>query len=721
MGWVVATDIGGTFTDLVAYDLDTGQTVHAKSHTAPADLASGVIRCLRKSGLPLGAATDLVHGSTVAINTVIERKGAVTALLVTQGTRDVYAIGRGNRPDAYNLFFQRPEPLVARRRTIEVTERLGTDGAVLVDLDEASVRDALAAAGDAESVAVCLLHSYANPRHEALVGEVAHGAAPERFVSCSHELLREYREYERMSTTVLNAYVGPRVSAYLGDLEKALAAEGFRGRLSIMQSNGGVMAPATARRQPVRTMESGPVGGAIAAGKIAARLGFRHAVAFDMGGTTAKAALVTDGAPDMSEGYVIGDRMSGHPVMLPVVDVVEVGAGGGSVARVDDVGALRVGPESAGGFPGPVCYGWGGGQPTVTDANAVLGRLAPDRFLGGEMPLDLAGARRAIEEAVAQPLAMSVAAAAQAVVDVAVTRMALAVRAVSIERGLDPRDCALIAFGGAGPLHAVDVARDLDIPAVVVPPLPGHYSAFGMLVSDVRHDYVRTCHTRLAGSPPAMFAEMVAEMEREALTLLADEGLGADEVRTEAAFDMRYAGQEFTLRVPVAPAEISPEGLLEVRRRFDRAHEERYGHAAPDEDAEVVNARVVGVGRRRSAATPPPAGRSCAGEPLGARDVGFSAAEGTTVKRCPVWDRDRLAPGARVAGPAVIQEYASTIVLDSGDAAAVGASGEIVIDVAPRRRTAAGARDPREAGAGDGAHRRPGAEPASGQPGSRSW
>jgi N-methylhydantoinase A len=679
MSLVIATDIGGTFTDLVAFDTLTKRVVHAKSHTEPEDLTAGIVRCLQKSRLVLPEATDFVHGSTVAINTAIERKGAVTALIVTRGTRDVYSIGRGNRPEAYNLFFERPEPFVPRSRVVEIDERLDPAGNVVTALDEQSVRQALRVvlAADAESVAVCLLHAYASPRHEEMTGNVVRDIAPESYLSLSHEILREYREYERMSTTVLNAYVGPRVSEYIADLEKTLTAAGFGGRLSIMQSNGGVMAPATARRQPVRTMESGPVSGVIAAGQLARRLGVRHAVAFDMGGTTAKAALIEDGAPVMSEGYFVGDEMSGHPVMLPVVDVIEVGAGGGSIAHLDEVGSLRIGPESAGGYPGPICYGWGGTRPTVTDANAVLGRLDPARFLGGEMPLDVESAASAIGLQLATRLGLSTDAAAQAIVDVAVNKMALAVRAVSIERGLDPRDCALVAFGGAGPLHAVAIARDLDIPTVVIPPLPGHYSAFGMLVSDVRHDYVRTCFGRLDEVAPDTLAAMIAEMSDEGRALLKEEGLPSDAISAEPFFDLRYAGQEFTLRVPVSPDEISPDGLRAVRARFDDMHEARYGHVAKDEAVEVVNVRLVATGRRD---TP-----DLDAAPAGVRPVGFAGASGCVLRDATVWRREQLAPGTRITGPAIVEEYASTVVVDDGDLVTVGDLGELVVHVASRR------------------------------------
>ncbi|HEX3861658.1 MAG TPA: hydantoinase/oxoprolinase family protein [Stellaceae bacterium] len=693
MSLVIATDIGGTFTDMVAFDTGSKKMIHAKSHTDPGDLTGGIMRCLQKSDLALPEATDFVHGSTVAINTAIERKGAVTALIVTRGTRDVYTIGRGNRPEAYNLFFERPEPFVPRNRIIEIDERMDAAGNVVTPLDPQSVRDALQTAlgAEAESVAVCLLHAYASPRHEEMTAELIGEVSPGSYLSLSHEILREYREYERMSTTVLNAYVGPRVSEYIAELEKALAAAGFGGRVSIMQSNGGVMAPATARKQPVRTMESGPVSGVIAASQLSRRLGIKHAVAFDMGGTTAKAALIEDGAAVMSEGYFVGDEMSGHPVMLPVVDVIEVGAGGGSIAHLDEVGALRIGPESAGGYPGPICYGWGGTSPTVTDANAVLGRLNPGRFLGGEMPLDVENAAAAIGLELATRLGLSTNAAAQAVIDVAVNKMALAVRAVSIERGLDPRDCALIAFGGAGPLHATAIARDLDIPTVIVPPLPGHYSAFGMLVTDVRHDYVRTCYGRLDEIPLATLTAMIAEMTDEGRALLESEGLTDDAIAVEPFFDLRYAGQEFTLRVPVGDGEVSEAGLRAVRDRFDEMHEARYGHVAKDEAVEIVNVRLVATGRRDTPELDAPPAAAGPATPVGIRQVGFAGPGGCVLKDSTVWQREDLAPGAKITGPAIVEEYASTIVIGEGDIVTVGDLGEIIVSVASRRPAPAGA------------------------------
>ena len=462
----LAVDIGGTFTDLVGFDPMTSRFFHAKSLTTPNDFSQGIVDCIGQSGLDLAKAEVLIHGTTVAINTLIERTGAKTALLVTRGTRDVYIIGRGNRPEAYNLFFHRPRPLVQRRLTLEIDERLKAGGEVLRPLDPVQVEAygrTLAEEG-VEAVAVCLLHAYANPTHEIEVGRILRRLLPDRFVSLSHEILRAYREYERISTTVVNAYVGPRVSGYLENLEHRLKGIGYQGSIAIMQSNGGVMSPETARRRPATMMESGPVGGIIASAEVGRALGFPNVIAFDMGGTTAKASLVRDGEPTHSEGYYVGGYASGDPVILPVIDVVEVGAGGGSIAWIDDVGALKVGPQSAGADPGPICYRRGGELPTITDANVALGRIGSDEFLGGRMQLDADAARRGVEDRLGRDLGMPVPAIADAILKIAVNKMSLAVREVSVAKGYDSRDFAL-----AADLPAAEFVREKILALVRAP------------------------------------------------------------------------------------------------------------------------------------------------------------------------------------------------------------------------------------------------------------
>jgi N-methylhydantoinase A len=495
----VALDIGGTFTDLIIIDESTGSIEQAKSSTTPHDLTVGILNCLKKSSVDLTLCRSFVHGTTVAINTVIEEKGAKTALITTKGTKDVYRIGRGNRPESYNIFFKRPVPLVSRRFTFEADERILSSGEVLTPLKDEAMEDTMrdVAKVSPEAVAVSFLHSFINPAHEARMGEKIRKILPSTYISLSHEILREYREYERTSTTVVNSYIGPIVKRYIEDLEKLIDSMGFPGELLIMQSNGGVMSPDAAMKVPVAMMESGPVGGIMASAEIGKRLGYEDVIAFDMGGTTAKTSLIKDGQAAVAEGYYVGGYASGQPVMLPVVDVVEVGAGGGSIAWIDDVGGLKVGPQSAGGYPGPVCYDQGGEEPTVTDANVVLGRISSQNFLGGEMPLNLEKARKAIEEKVASKLGLSIEEAALGIIQIAVAKMSLAVRGVSVEKGYDPRDFVLVASGGAGPVNALAIARELNIPRVIIPILPAHFSAMGMLMTDIKHDFVRTYYKPL--------------------------------------------------------------------------------------------------------------------------------------------------------------------------------------------------------------------------------
>src|SRR5262245_52725841 len=570
---IVAVDIGGTFTDFLGYDSATGRLLSSKSPTTPAGLERGIHDCLTKAGVKVDSINTFVHGSTVAINIVLERKGARTSLVVTKGTRDVYKIGRGNRPDAYDIWFKRPEPLVPRHLTFEVEERLLAGGEVHTPLNDPqaeTVAKQVAASG-AEAVAVCFLHSWNNPVHESHMGQLLNS---KMYRSISHEILREYGEYERISTTVLNSYIGPEVSDYLHGLERMLHEQGFAGRLWIMQSNGGVMSSPVARRLPVAMLESGPVGGFIAAARTGAMLGYGNVIGFDMGGTTAKANLARNGEPQMSHGYHIGGYASGHPMQLPVVDTVEVGSGGGSIAKVDHTGSLRVGPVSAGADPGPACYGKGGTEATVTDANLLLGRLDPMRFLGGEMPLDVEAAREAIDRHIARPLALSETEAARAIVKIAVMSMSLAVRQVSVERGYDPRDFMMVGFGGAGPLHAAEVARSLHIPLLLIPNFPGQFSASGMLLAEPRHDFVRTYYRPLEGANFDELRRIAADMEALALGRMG--AADRDRVRMLHSLEVRYTGQDFALQVPTDPAQYADDYAATVRNAFHQLHQTRF-------------------------------------------------------------------------------------------------------------------------------------------------
>jgi N-methylhydantoinase A len=673
---VVAIDIGGTFTDLIGFDDAAGRFVEAKSLTTPADLGRGVIDCIHKSRLAAAAIDELIHGSTIAINTLIERKGAKTGLLVTRGTRDVYIIGRGNRPEAYNLLFHRHRPLVPRHLTREIDERLLSSGAVHLPLDRTSLAEACRAlvAEGVEAVAVCFLHSYVNPEHERIAGDMIRAAMPGTYLSLSHRILREYREFERTSTTVVNAYIGPKVGGYVKTLSSDLGDIGFRGALSIMRSNGGVMTPEIATERPAAMMESGPVGGIIASAQVGRKLGCADVISFDMGGTTAKASLVRDGEPTMAPGYHVGGYASGHPVMLPMIDVVEVGAGGGSIAWLDDVGALKVGPQSAGADPGPICYRGGGTEPTITDANVVLGRLDPEHFLGGQMKLDADGARRGIKETIADPLKLDPIAAAQAIVDIAIAKMSLAVREVSVAKGYDPRDFALVASGGAGPLHAVAIARELYIPTVVVPLFPSHFSALGMLLADERHDFIRTFYSDLATVDFATLLKIHHEMVVEASASLRH----AADAERQIHLDLRYVGQEFTLPVPTSLRAIEAGDRDGIRAAFDALYEHRYAHHSPDEPVEMVNIRLAMIGKRPKLAVPKLA-ETARATPSRQREVYLSDAR--KALPCPVYQRETLGAGNEIAGPALVQEHGTTTVLFERDALTVAPSGELIITV----------------------------------------
>lgn len=675
----IAVDIGGTFTDLVAFDEDTGTLLQAKQLTTHEELSQGIWNCLAKAGLKPADASTFIHGSTIAINIAIEEKGARTALVVTRGTRDVYKIGRQSRPDAYNFFFKRPVPLAARSRTFEIDERLSASGEVLTpfDVEEAGQVAEMVRQSGAEAVAVCFLHSYKNPAHEEAMGRVLSGLLEGTYISLSHQIVREYREYERTSTTVMNSYIGPKTSEYVGRMGERLDEDGFGGRFLIMQSNGGVMAPETAKRLPVAMMESGPVGGVIAAAEIGQRLGYADVIAFDMGGTTAKTSLIKSGEVAVAQGYHIGGYASGHPVMYPVVDITEVGAGGGSIAWIDQVGALKLGPHSAGSNPGPISYKRGGKQPTVTDANVVLGRIGASSFLGGEMPLDADAALEAIGQTFGGRLGLTAVEAALGIMEIATAKMALAVRGVSVEKGYDPRDFAMVAMGGAGPLHALAIARDLHIPKVIIPNLPAHFSALGMLMADVRHDYVRTYYQRLVMSDPVEIVSIFDELIDEGRAALEEAGVDDDATSFQRFLDLRYVGQEFHLTIPISAAEAAGNHET-VQKRFNEVHLRHFGHAAEGEPIELVNLRLSARGARRKIHFPETA--------LGARDALTGTREiylddAVAPTLCPVYRRDLMSAGERVGGPAVIEEYASTTVLFGGDFAEIAATGEIIVEV----------------------------------------
>lgn len=679
----VAVDIGGTFTDVVVFDEANGSLALAKALSTPAELARGVLEGLTKATVQFGEVSSLIHGSTVVINAIIERQGAKTALVTTKGFRDVYEIGRINRPESFNPRFRKHRPLVPRENIFEVTERMLADGSVCTPFDEEEAREVARIIKEEgfEAVAVLFLHSYRAPEHEIRMCQILRETEPSLFLSASHELSREYREYERTSTVAANAYVGPKVSQYLGDLERRLRDHRFGGSLMIMQSNGGLSDVEMARRQCIQMMESGPAGGVVGTMALCDMLELDAAIAFDMGGTTAKASVIRRGEPSLSPDYFIGGYNEGLAIRIPVLDIVEVGTGGGSIAWLDEGGGLHVGPRSAGAEPGPASYGRGGIEPTVTDANVILGRLSPESFLGGEMRLDRIAAEKALRDKLAQPLAVNLQRAAAGMLQVATAAMANAVRHVTLERGLDPRDFTLVAYGGGGPLHAASVAKELSIGKIIIPNAPGHFSALGMLMADLRRDYVQTLFERMDDLEMFQLEDHFQKLEDEGRQALLASGIPPERIVFERAADMRYVGQEHAVAVRM-PANAGDESArTEIKRRFDEAHELRYSHSAPEESADIVSLRVSAIGRLRKPhfaqiaqgqAMPPANSRR------GARTVLF---EGAGAIESPVYDREKLLQGNVIAGPAIIEEVASTTVVEPGDTATVNGFGHLVLQL----------------------------------------
>ncbi len=674
----VATDVGGTFTDFAAFDETSGVLTVSKASTTK-DIIEGIIHCFEKSKIPVRKADHFIHGSTVAINIVIERKGAKTGLLATKGFKDILELGRGNIPNSFDLMFATPDPLVPRYLRIGVDERILSDGRILKPLDTEQAREAVAELlrEDVESVAICLLHSYANPEHELALKKVVE-EKDGLFVTASSEIIRQYREFERTSTSVLNAYVGPRVETYLNRIQDFLETGQFSGTAVIMQSSGGTMTIESAQKQPVRMMESGPVGGTIAAAHVGKKLGHDNVVAFDMGGTTAKVSVVQQGEISVTDGYFIGGYELGYPLQLPVVDIFEVGAGGGSIAHLDETGALKVGPVSAGAVPGPACYGLGGDQPTVTDADLVLGRLNPAYFLGGEIRLSMDRAKGVIEDYLGKPLGLDLLRASFGITKIADTNMAHAVRTMTVQRGYDPREFIMVAYGGAGPSHAVSVGRELGIKSVVIPPYPGVFSAIGMLLADARDEYVLSYVRSFDKLIPEEIDRLFADMEAKGISVMMGAGFSQSQVMVKRALEMRYLGQEFTLIVDLHERTFSAKAMQELRERFNQIHEIRYGHAFGNVLPEMVSLRlhVFGLYPKPELGFTASKRQAPVGGELPRRPVFF---EGSGFVDCPIYRREALPSEAPIQGPAVIEEVSSTTVVYPQDHFHVDSMGNLVI------------------------------------------
>ena len=668
-------DIGGTFVDAILFDGDTGETRLEKAPTVPQNPSSGVLHAVDKLGIDLGEVGTIVHGTTLGLNAVLERRGARVGIITTEGFRDILELGRGALPAAhmYDMHYRRPEPLVQRRRIAGVSERINVDGEVDVALDETAVADAvndLVHDQDVSSMAICCLHSYKNPEHERQIAGIARELVPDIWLSVSHEVVREYREYERTCTTVLDAYIRPIFEKYIDDLYSDLGDKGFAGRFLIMRSSGGAMTAKAAKQRPLDSVMSGPAGGIIGASYLARQLQVDRVLTMDFGGTSLDTCVIENAAPDV----IHETRLQHMPVLIPTFDIRCLGAGGGSIAWLEE-GMLRLGPQSAGAEPGPIAYGHGGEEPTLTDAALVLGYIDPDNFLNGELPLYMTEARKGLETGIALPMGAEILEAAAGIFSVLIAQTEGAVREITVEQGKDPKEFTILAFGGAGPLVAPLLALEMGIPNTLIPNVPAVFSAWGMLMADLATDVSRTFIVELEDAQLPGVAELFHALEQEASFNLAQQGVEpADQVMVRF-MEMRYLGQEHTLKLEVVGMPVYEA----VRSLFDSAHEHRYGHRTK-QPLELVNLRVTGLGR---VAKPGLAKQSAAASTGSDENVSETRQaycfRDRGMKEFQLIGRQRLVPGDRIYGPAILDEGTSTTVIYTGQVCTVDEFGHLLI------------------------------------------
>lgn len=676
----VAVDIGGTFTDFVSLNEETGEIIEEKAHTTPDNFAAGVIDALKKSGVSLSDVSYFVHGTTVVINAITERKGAKTALITTKGFRDALEIGRANRPDMYNYFYKKPVPYVPRYLRFEVNERLNFKGEVLKEAQEAEVVEIAYKLKEenVQAVGVCFLHSYANPEHERLVGGILERELPGAEVTLSSNLLKEWREYERTSTTVLNAYVKPAARKYLDTLQDEMVRMGLKEEPHAMQSNGGTATFARAKEVPISLIESGPVGGVIGANELGKIIREKNIITLDIGGTTAKTSLISNNEVKVTTEYKLEwtPKFAGYPVKSPVVDIIEIGNGGGSIAWIDDVGVLKVGPKSAGANPGPACYGLGGTEPTITDANMISGRIDPANFLGGQFKVSMDLAKKSMQP-IADHFSISVEEAAMGVIKTSSSNMMNALKLISVRRGYDPREFAMVAMGGNGAVLSPFLAAELQVGKLIIPNLPATFSAWGMLVTDLRQDFIQTQIMLAERADLDRINTIYHEMEAEARKIFEAQNIAQENIVFMRTADLRYVGQEHAVTTPVRGGYVDMDKVSFARKSFDQIHHQHYAFSMESAAAEFVNFNLTAFGVVKK----PEIKKIAAAGPLekalkGERYIDF---EEQGRLKSKVWDRALLGPGHRIEGPAAVEESKSVTVLYPGQTMEVDDYGNLII------------------------------------------
>jgi N-methylhydantoinase A len=679
----VAVDIGGTFTDFVSLDEESGELYEEKASTTPVNFAEGVINAIRKSGISMADVNYFVHGCTVVVNALTERKGAKTAFITTEGFRDILEIQRANRPALYDFNYKKPEPYVPRRYSYEVNERLDFNGDVLIELAEDNIQEIIGQLKEngIEAVGVCLLHSYANPVNEKRLGEILRDEMPEIDITLSHEIIRTWREYERANTTVMNAYVMPSSRLYLNTLKEELKEKlGLEAEPHAMQSNGGTATFSRAKSTPISLVESGPVGGVIGANELGKIIGEKNIISFDIGGTTAKTSLIYNNNITVNTEYRFESTptYAGYPILTPVCDIIEIGAGGGSKAWIDDVGALKVGPESAGAVPGPACYGLGGEDPTLTDANIITGRIDPENFLGGEMKVDRDLSYKSIKP-IADYYNISVKEAAMGIISIANNNMMNALRLISVRRGYNPQEFIMVAMGGNGSIFGPYLARELNVKKLVIPNMPATFSAFGMLMTDLRQDFMQTKIIPADNCDLKLINDIYHEMEKEAIKLYEQQHIKPDDVMLVRSADIRYVGQEHAVHTPVTSGKLLKREDIEIsRNKFDELHNQHFSFKLTDDPVEFVNFNltVYGIVQKPELKKIEKTGNNLDFALKGKREIEY---ENYGLIETNVYERGKLSPEMEIEGPAVVEESKSVTLIYPDDLLSVDDYGNLII------------------------------------------